>query len=127
MNHLSTGFLVLMTVPGILLLIYGIMVRSSPQFPTSIFSYKTDLTKQNEDAWKEANSFAGKWYIILAIFNIILWPLATYAFWDGMGTMIYISCGFFAMLTAVILITLTEQHLNKMFYRDGSRKQTSAA
>ncbi len=126
MNHLSTGFLVLMAVPGILLLIYGFMVRSSPQFPTSFFSYKTDLTKQNEDVWNEANKFAGKWYIILAIFNIILWPLATYAFWDGMGTMIYISCGTFAMLTTNILITVTENHLNRMFYRDGSRKAVTA-
>jgi hypothetical protein len=121
MEHVNSGVLLIMTLPGILTLIYGFMVKgSASKFPSLGWGYKSDLTRKNAQVWSEANNFSGKVLIILGIANIILWPLATYTFWDGLETMIYMSCGTFLMLSLVMVITLTEKHLSSMFDREGN-------
>jgi hypothetical protein len=127
MEHVNSGVLLIMTLPGILTLIYGFMVKSSAsRYPSLGWGYKSDLTRKNAQVWSEANNFAGKVFIILGIANIILWPLATYTFWDGYETMIYMSCGTFMMLSLVIIMALTEKHLDSMFDRDGNLKAVKA-
>jgi len=123
MAHVNTGVLFIMTLPGILLLIYGIILKSSAsKFPAYGWGYKTDLTTKNEQAWKEGNNFAGMMAIWIAIANIILWPVTTYIFCDGYETMIIMSCLFYVILSTNILIAVTESHLNKMFDRNGNPK-----
>jgi uncharacterized membrane protein len=121
-NHSNSGLLLLTALPGILALISGIYLKYfSHAYPDTRIGYKTDLTIKNAQTWKEANSFSGKVFIGVGIFNLVLWPLASYIFreWPSLAIMSYL---LFIVLSMCILISTTEKHLNKVFDRNGNRK-----
>ena len=118
----ATMVYLMVAVPGILLLIVGFMFRgAASSFPKVGMGYRSDLSRLNAETWKEANIFSSKVIIIAAILNIIMWPLATYIFWEG-TTMIFISCLAFVCLTLSLIVAQTERHMDHTFTREGARK-----
>ncbi len=102
------------------------MWKHAPQKINTIVGYRTKRSMKNEDTWKFAHGFCGKFWwimgwIVFAVSAIVLIP-----FYNGAYVTIGIAVGVTVVIQCVLLVMScipTEIALYKTFSDDGARRQ----
>jgi hypothetical protein len=93
--------------------------RFTPDFG-SLFAYRTDMARKNEDTWYEANLFAGKVLMRSASLVLLLLVLMeSYHLGRDRELMIVFTC---SLLSFLFVFFRTEKHLKGIFFKDGKRR-----
>lgn len=114
----NTAFQLSLAYCGFILLIALIYYFNPPRSINSVYGYRTSRTMANDKVWKAANQYANKGLLYIAILSFIFPFVSYYMFPENMVLATVIS----STLALLLLIPLTEIHLNKHFERDGTPK-----
>ncbi|MFA6276170.1 MAG: SdpI family protein [Pedobacter sp.] len=110
-------------IVGLIFFIVGLLFKMfPPKKINSIYGYRTSSSMRNLDTWTVANKYSAGLMIFEGIGMTIIGILIL--MFSGIGTIgTGISVGF-VILFVILLIVLTEKHLNNLFDKDGNRKIT---
>ncbi|MCE2846517.1 MAG: SdpI family protein [Sphingobacteriales bacterium] len=93
--------------------------RFTPDFG-SLFAYRTDLARRNDDTWYEANLFAGKVLMRSAsLVLLLLVVMESYRLGRDRELLVVFVC---SLLSLVFVYIRTEKHLKGVFFKDGKRR-----
>ncbi len=106
---------------GVIFIVVGMIMKVYPPKKINWFyGYRTNTSRRSQETWDEGNSYSAKTMVVAGIvlaiigFVFLLIPGIT-------GTDIIIGVAF-VLLSALAMIVLTEVHLNKLFDKEGKRK-----
>jgi uncharacterized membrane protein len=108
------------------MVVFGkIFSKKSPKEINMLFGYRTSMSMKNKDTWDFAHKYCGKlWYLM----GIIMLPLSVvvmvFCLNDEKNKIGIYSIIILIVQTIVMIfsIVMTERELNKIFYKDGNRK-----
>ncbi|MFM9009039.1 MAG: SdpI family protein [Bacteroidota bacterium] len=93
--------------------------RFTPDFG-SLFAYRTDLARKNEDTWYEANLFAGKVLMrsasLILLFLVVMESYHLGRDWELLVVFVY------SLLSFLFVYIRTEKYLQGVFFKDGKRR-----
>ena len=121
----KSDFQLLCVLPGSIFFIVGIVMKYfTPKYPNLWFGYRTPFSVKNEQTWNEANSYAANIAIVVGVLNAVVWGYLGYKFSDDPNNQIVGSIGApIIIISAAMLLILTEIHLRKIFDKDGKRRE----
>lgn len=111
----------LMALP-IITLVFGLTFRYAKNFNSMDFGYKTKKSMRSIEAFKDANDFAGKAFIISSVITLVI-TLIAYIFVIRLDDAFIFLDALFIMtlfedLGMIIPIILTEESLRKRFKKE---------
>jgi len=110
-----------------IMLLFGLYFRKGkPEEPNWAFGYRTKLSMQNHDTWHVAHTYCGKLWVNISkiIIPVSIVPMLFCINTDTktIGTVTGILC-VTQIVPLIGSIFIVERHLNKIFYKDGTRKE----
>jgi uncharacterized membrane protein len=101
----------------------GVRVNRDPGDLNGVIGYRSSRSIKNDDTWYEANVFAGRSLMIMAVILLIIISIAEVL--KMKANFMFMLMAVYIVLCSILLIFLTEKHLKRNFFRDGKRKPTS--
>lgn len=102
------------------LLIALVFRQFPPKKINNFYGYRTSRSMKNEDIWEEANRYSSNLLVLLMVGVVIFQAFAIMLFSETVAIM---SSTVVLVLAVILLIPLTEMHLNKYYDKDGNPKR----
>lgn len=110
----------LIVVGGIFLTAGLLMMLKPPAKVNSLYGYRTLMSMKNQDTWREGNRFSSRLMAGIGFGDLFIGILMTFVdHGSGVGM---ISGILIIVVSAFLVVIITEQHLKKIFDNEGKRR-----
>ena len=111
----------LLIVVGAIFFIVGlILMLKPPSKINSLYGYRTFMSMKNQDTWKEGNRFSSRLMTGIGLGDLLIGLILN--FLDQTTGVGMVSGILIIVVSAFLLIIITEQHLRKVFDKEGKRR-----
>ena len=115
----SSAFL--LVVVGAIFLTAGLLMMLKPPAKiNSLYGYRTFMSMKNQDTWREGNRFSSRLMAGIGLGDLIIGILMI--FLDQRSGVGMVTGILIIVVSAFLVIIVTEQHLKKVFDSEGKRR-----
>jgi uncharacterized membrane protein len=112
--------LILCIACGLSFFSIGVKLNRDPGPIASRLGYRTRASMRNEDTWYEANIFAGRWLMLLAVLLLVILAVAEVLTLHQRHLFLIVASAAGSSIVAIYF--MTEVHMKRLFFKDGKRR-----